>query len=138
MFASGDQPSCGLLLSHSDRTSSRDPLWACIQIARHSSPNEWHRYLHGRERGCETERYAAPLLRFQASEPQAQNSRLEEDAKLVVRPLELVCHAPSRGFENERSLPATDELPRRKQPSSIVFDRLSSCWVPFRYSCVLT
>src|ERR1039458_2776872 len=112
MFASGDRPSCGLHLLHSDRTSSHDPLSACIQIGRHHSPNEWHRYLHGHERGCETKRFAAPLWLFQASGPQAQHSMLEEDAKVVVLPLELVFYAQSRGFENERSLPAADELPR--------------------------
>src|ERR1017187_7362630 len=138
MFASGDRHSCGLHLSHSDRISSRDPLWACIQIARHYSPNEWQRYLHGHEKGCETKRFAAPLWLFQSSGPQAQNSRLEEDAKLVVLPLELVCYAQSRGFANERSLPAVDELPRRKQLNSIVLDRLSSCWAPFEYSRMLT
>src|SRR6266567_745662 len=122
MFASGDRPSCGLHLSRSDRISSRDPLWACIQIARHYSPNEWHRYPHGHESGCETKRSAAPRWQFQASGPQAQNRSLEEDAKLDVLLLELVCYAQSRGFANERSLPAADDFPPRKQLNSIVFD----------------
>src|ERR1035441_4365177 len=53
-------------------------------------------YLHGHGRGRETKRFAAPLWLFQASWPQAQNSRLEEDAKLVVLPLELVCYEIGR------------------------------------------
>jgi hypothetical protein len=57
---------------------------------------------------------------------------------LVVLPMELVCYAQSRGFANERSLPAADELPQRKQLNSIVSDRLSSCWAPFEYSWMLT
>src|ERR1017187_3989643 len=138
MFASGDRPSCGLHLSHSDRISSRDPLWACIQIARHCSPNEWHRYLHGHGRGCETKRFSVRQWLLLAFGPQMQNVKLEGDAKWILRSLELLCHARSRGFANGRSLPTAHGLPPRKHLNLRVLDRLSSHWAPSTYSWVLT
>ena len=96
---------------------SKIPFNGC-DVCRNGSKESGH--LHSRERGCEAKRFAAPLWLSQASGPQAQNSRLEEDAILIVLPLESACYAQSRGFANERSLPAVDELPRREPDSACI------------------
>ena len=93
-------------------------------VCRNGSKESGH--LHSRERGCETKRFAAPPWLSQASGPQAQHSRLEEDAMLVVLPLESACYAQSRGFADKRSLPAVDELPRRVQ-----FRVQTSVWLDY-------
>ncbi len=131
-FASGDQSSFGLAPSRSNKTSSRDLLWACIQIARRCSPSELHRHRRAHGRGCETRQFAALPLPLRVSAPQGRNWRLELSPTWRLELPRLGRHAQSGGYVNERSLLAGAPLLRGVNWSSEPGYRRWSIWISVR------